>query len=156
MAPFADLAEMTRMWAVEKYAGHWDGYSGEASHGGVPLPNNYYLYSDKLGQFQMLPWGTDQTWDRNLAFEGKAGLLFDKCLADESCAAVYGKRCATVAAAAASTSPRRPRRSTPAPWQELEQAGRYPHPLPARRRDRGRRSPPPASAEAEGWLADHP
>ncbi|HEV7399350.1 MAG TPA: CotH kinase family protein [Solirubrobacterales bacterium] len=56
VAPVADLEEMTRMWAVEKYIGHWDGYSGEAA----PLkPNNYYLYSDAAGRFQMLPWGTD-------------------------------------------------------------------------------------------------
>jgi hypothetical protein len=26
----ADLPEMTRMWAVERYIGHWDGYSGYA------------------------------------------------------------------------------------------------------------------------------
>ena len=44
---------MTRMWAVERYLGHWDGYTTK---------NNYYLVSDPSGRFQMLPWGTDQTW----------------------------------------------------------------------------------------------
>ena len=29
VAPFADLAEMTRMWATEKYIGQWDGYAGQ-------------------------------------------------------------------------------------------------------------------------------
>jgi hypothetical protein len=43
VAPVADLAEMTRMWAVEKYIGHWDSYSGRED------PNNYYLYSDPDG-----------------------------------------------------------------------------------------------------------
>jgi spore coat protein CotH len=51
--PFADLVEMTRMWAVERYLGHWDGYTTK---------NNYYLVSDPNGRFQMLPWGADQTW----------------------------------------------------------------------------------------------
>jgi hypothetical protein len=86
VAAFADLKEMTRMWAVEKYIGHWDGYSGLE---GELLPNNYYLFSDLAGQFQMLPWGTDQTWSVHLGFSGDAGILFDKCLADQSCATMY-------------------------------------------------------------------
>lgn len=84
--PFADLAEMTRMWAVEKYIGHWDGYSGEERS---PLPNNYYLFSDLASRFQMLPWGADQTWGSRLEFDGKGGDLFNRCLEDESCAALY-------------------------------------------------------------------
>ena len=86
MQPAADLGEMTRMWAVEKYIGFWDGYAGRA---GELQPNNFYLYSDALGRFQMLPWGTDQTWDVRLAFDGEAGLLFDRCLADPECLALY-------------------------------------------------------------------
>ncbi|HEY0392294.1 MAG TPA: CotH kinase family protein [Solirubrobacterales bacterium] len=84
----ADLAEMTRMWAVEKYIGHWDGYSGEE---GLRKPNNYYLYSDPAGRFQMLPWGTDNTWEpyRRTEFDADAGLLFDDCLADPACASLY-------------------------------------------------------------------
>jgi hypothetical protein len=78
----ADLVEMTRMWAVERYIGHWDGYTTE---------NNYYLFSDSTGRFQMLPWGTDQTWDDHLSFDGGGGVLFGKCLADASCAALYRK-----------------------------------------------------------------
>jgi hypothetical protein len=85
----ADLAEMTRMWAVEKYIGHWDGYSGFESTLEYPEPNNYFLYSDALGRFQMLPWGTDQTWDERLDFDAPAGVLFDDCLADAGCAAMY-------------------------------------------------------------------
>lgn len=88
VASVADLAEMTRMWAVEKYIGHWDGYSGEE---GPLKPNNYYLYSDPTGRFQMLPWGTDNTWEpyRRTSFDGDGGLLFDDCLADPACATLY-------------------------------------------------------------------
>ncbi len=86
VAPFVDLSEMTRMWAVEKYIGHWDGYSGRVA---PKQPNNYYLYSDPLGAFQMLPWGTDLTWEQRLSFDGPGGLLFNKCLADPVCEALY-------------------------------------------------------------------
>ena len=83
----ADLRQLTRMWAVEKYIGHWDGYAGP-----VPAcnqPNNYYLHSDSAGIFTMLPWGTDQTWDRRLPFDGNAALMFNECLNDASCFALY-------------------------------------------------------------------
>lgn len=82
----ADLREMTRVWAVDKYAGFWDGYAGQE---GDSQPNNYYLYSDPLGVFQMFPWGTDETWERRLAFDGPAGVMFNRCLADPGCAAMY-------------------------------------------------------------------
>src|ERR1700761_5320188 len=56
VGPFADLSEMTKDWLIEKYVGNWDGYAGQ------PVdnlhPNNYYLYSDAAGVFQMMPWGT--------------------------------------------------------------------------------------------------
>jgi hypothetical protein len=35
------------------------------------------------------PLGTDQTWRERLSFDGDAGLLFDKCLGDATCAAMY-------------------------------------------------------------------
>ncbi|HKT83011.1 MAG TPA: CotH kinase family protein [Solirubrobacterales bacterium] len=99
VAPNADLAEMTKMWAVEKYIDHWDGYSGHAepSQAGE-RPNNYYLYSEATGRFQMLPWGTDQAWvptidvetpGREVTFDGPGGILFNKCLEDEECFNVY-------------------------------------------------------------------
>lgn len=83
MAAVADLGEMTRMWGAERYLGHWDGYSG-------PNVNNYYLFSDAAGSFQMLPWGTDQTlsawW---MPFDSPGGALFEQCLQDKDCAAAY-------------------------------------------------------------------
>jgi hypothetical protein len=88
LAAVADLDEMTRMWAVERYIGHWDGYAGVAQ-GGL-RPNNYYLHGDDAGVFSMMPWGTDQTWDMRLGFELDAGLLFYRCLSDASCMEMYG------------------------------------------------------------------
>ena len=47
----------------------------------------------------MLPWGTDQTWDEHLDFDGAGGVLFDECLADSGCCrALY--RCAADGSAA--------------------------------------------------------
>ncbi len=87
MAAVADLEEMTRMWAVERYAGHWDGYAGREDDF---RPNNYYLHSLSSGVFRMMPWGTDQTWVVPLAFDEPAGgLLFNNCIADTSCEALY-------------------------------------------------------------------
>jgi hypothetical protein len=87
VSPFADLEQMTAHWAVERYVTHWDGYAGEAD---VFRPNNYYLHSDAAGIFQMMPWGTDQTWEFNIDFDEPAGgVMFNKCLADASCKQLY-------------------------------------------------------------------
>jgi len=84
-----DLPQMTRMWAVERYIGHWDGYAGYAQRPEV-MPNNFYLHSDQAGRFRMLPWGTDQTWEDRLEFdEPSDSILFNRCLADLSCRALY-------------------------------------------------------------------
>jgi CotH kinase protein len=94
MTTVADLERMTAEWAVERYVGHWDGYAGAPE--GTPdpedpvRPNNYYLHSDEAGIFQLMPWGTDQTWEFNRGFEASAGgLMFNKCLADASCRDLY-------------------------------------------------------------------
>jgi hypothetical protein len=119
-----DLGEMTRMWAVEKYVGHWDGYSGEET----PLrPNNYYLYSDASGMFQMLPWGTDNTWEpfKKPDFTGDAGLLFDDCTADPTCAALYREALRELQATVASLDLDDFAVATAdllGPWEELEQS----------------------------------
>lgn len=87
VSPFADLEQMTAQWAVERYVSHWDGYVGG---GGAFLPHNYYLHSDAAGVFQMMPWGTDQTWEFAMPFDDPAGgVMFDKCLADGSCRRLY-------------------------------------------------------------------
>jgi hypothetical protein len=83
----ADLRQLTRMWAVEKYIGHWDGYAGPAP--ACNQPNNYFLHSDSAGIFTMLPWGTDTTWRQRIAFDGNAALMFNRCLNDASCFTLY-------------------------------------------------------------------
>ncbi len=89
VSPFADLAEMTSAWAVERYVAHWDGYAGTDA----PFrPNNYYLHSDEAGVFATMPWGTDQTWEpsREVEFDEPAGgLMFNECVADASCQQLY-------------------------------------------------------------------
>lgn len=122
IGPFADLGEMTTMWAVEKYVGQWDGYSGSD---GTYQPNNYYLYSDAAGRFQMIPWGTDETWlqTRPVAFDGRAGLLFDECLEDPTCEALYRESLGAAAAAIDGLDLRAQASELAAllgPWQRLE------------------------------------
>lgn len=121
VAPVVDLQEMTRMWGVEKYVGHWDGYAGWEK--GANQPNNYYLYSSQTGVFQMLPWGTDETWDLRLPFDGPAGLMFDECLADPACAALYRKELRALAPAIASLDLDSLAESTAdllRPWEQLD------------------------------------
>lgn len=125
VASTVDLEEMTRMWAAEKYIGQWDGYAGR--DGEEWLPNNYYLYGDPAGRFQMLPWGNDESWQTayRLPFDGRAGLLFNRCLDDAACAAIYRRSVAAVRDAIAGMSLDALAVDTAAmlaPWQQLEQA----------------------------------
>jgi len=171
LAATVDLPEMTRMWAVEKYIGHWDGYAGV----GIPWepefnehrPNNYYLYTDASGRFSMLPWGTDQAWEPTdngglpIEFDGQDGRLFDLCREDETCSGLYSAAVANAlkkiggvdfAAQAEATA------AMLAPWQALEVAPRKPFSSTqvaaavAETVDFIHDRP----AEAEAWLASHP
>ncbi len=132
VAATANLAEMTKMWAVEKYIDHWDGYSGHAEAG--LRPNNYYLFSESSGRFQMLPWGADQTWiptigvgtpGREVTFDGKGGVLFNKCLEDEECFRAYWNALHDLQATIAGLDPAMVAEDTAgllAPWQAEERA----------------------------------
>jgi hypothetical protein len=134
----ADLAEMTKMWSVEKYIDHWDGYSGHAEAG--LRPNNYYLYSEPSGRFQMLPWGTDQTWiptigvgapQREVTFDGEGGVLFNKCLEDPECFQVYWEALSAVTQTIANVDPGALAEETAEllePWQAEERAHGRPDP----------------------------
>jgi hypothetical protein len=123
MATVADLDEMTRMWAVERYIGQWDGYSSG-------MRNNYYLYSDPEGVFRMLPWGTDQTWGApQLGFGPPGPVLFEGCLADPECAAMYRAAMEGAEAAVTDIEPGAEAQGLAAllaPWQALEAAPRKP------------------------------
>lgn len=128
VAAVADLEEMVRMWAVERYIAHWDGYAGHAQP--FERPNNYYLFSDASGRFQMLPWGTDQTWDLNqeiphriVSFDSEGGLMFDECLADEDCFRLYWEALGDVTDAVEAMEAGAFLTATAAmlaPWQEQE------------------------------------
>ncbi|HEX5610709.1 MAG TPA: CotH kinase family protein [Solirubrobacterales bacterium] len=125
MAPSADLTEMTRVWAVERYVSHWDGYAGVQA----PFrPNNYYLHSLASGIFEMLPWGADQTWETKVEFDEPAGgLLFNNCLADESCEALYEQGLEEVQAAVPALELGRQVSCLTemlAPWQQVEPESR--------------------------------
>lgn len=117
MAAVADLGQMTTMWAAERYLAHWDGYTGTPT-------NNYYLYSEPSGRFQMLPWGTDQTVEHWwMPFAGSGGELFDQCQADPVCRQDY--RDAMVAVKASSEALDLPAQALAiaqllAPWQARE------------------------------------
>jgi hypothetical protein len=128
VAADADLAEMVKMWAVEKYVDHWDGYSGHAIPG--LRPNNYYLFSEPTGRFQMLPWGVDQTWVSNLGiagrevtFDGTGGVLFNKCLEDDQCFRAYWRAVRDVRVAIGNLNPAALAEGSAVllgPWQEEE------------------------------------
>jgi hypothetical protein len=133
VSPNANLAEMTKMWAVEKYIDHWDGYAGhtDSSQAGE-RPNNYYLFSEPTGRFQMLPWGTDQAWirtigagtpGREVTFDGPGGLLFNKCLKDDQCFRAYWRAVRDARVAIGNLGPAALAESSAAlltPWQKEE------------------------------------
>ena len=86
--------QMLRVWAIEHYVHHFDGYSMlSMSH----HPNNYYLHSDTNNKFSMIPSGTDGTWNKNFEMVngvnnfgvyGK-GLLFRQCVQVSKCKKRY-------------------------------------------------------------------
>jgi hypothetical protein len=79
----ADLQQMARLWAFEKYIGHWDGYAFDYED--ELHPNNYFLHSDPNGFFRMLPWGVDQALIFRVPFEESGGRMFSACISDPSC-----------------------------------------------------------------------
>jgi CotH kinase protein len=124
VAAVADLPEMTKDWLVEKYVGNWDGYAGDVDE---LHPNNYYLYSDASGRFQLMPWGTDQTWQlgEELGFgSAGGGVLFNDCLADTTgCGQTYlaaAHEALSVLTATTLDTTARCAAASLRPWQELE------------------------------------
>ena len=77
----ADLASMRKVWALEQFVGHWDGYA--------PTVNNYYLHSDSDGVFTMLTSGADQTWAAHLDYHQGQGELFRRCMRVAACRQPY-------------------------------------------------------------------
>ncbi len=77
-----DLEQVRRTLALGVASMHWDGYVNT---------NNYRLYQDPTtGRFDLLPWGADETWDRQpLHPWASRGVLLPRCLADPACAMGY-------------------------------------------------------------------
>lgn len=128
MVPVADIDQMTREWAVERYIAHWDGYSGKNN-------NNHYLYSDPNGIFQVLPWGTDQTfyryWHPFDVGEG-GGTLFEQCLLETACRAKYTEALISINEFAADLPARTEQLADLVePWQEFEIANSVREPFNA-------------------------
>ena len=110
LAKRIDRTSMVKMFAVDNFLGHWDGYSG-------PIINNYFLRSNSKSVFTFLPWGADQTFGENrqtpelldtytfamdkpdvgypwikLSHKTETidrGILFRKCLAYKPCFTLY-------------------------------------------------------------------
>ena len=110
LAKRIDRTSMVKMFAVDNFLGHWDGYSGS-------IINNYFLRSNSKSVFTFLPWGADQTFGENrqtpelldtytFAMDKpdvgypwiklthktetlERGLLFRKCLAYKPCQTLY-------------------------------------------------------------------
>lgn len=99
MKRYTDRSEMVRMWAVENFLSAWDSYSGA-------IINNYYLRSDSMGVFTMLPTGADETFEYNYKMDAASigypliydnfkvqtknrGTMFTKCLNYTPCRNEY-------------------------------------------------------------------
>lgn len=111
----------------------------------------------------MIPWGTDETFESNehIAFDGQAGVLFDKCIEDQACLATYWHSLTTALAAARQLD--LPARAATldallASWQVQEQSdGRHPY---SRAEAHGSAVETAEYTtlrvgEAEAWLAAH-
>ena len=96
MLQIADMDEILKVWALELYVQHWDGY--------VVNLNNYFINFDKSGKASMYSWGTDQTWGGYLDFFNYRGLMPSKCLGSPQCSEAYLQVLARIASIAKSTN----------------------------------------------------
>jgi hypothetical protein len=79
---WVDLDQVLLVLAAEAILWHWDGYT---------TANNYRVYRDPVtGQFDMIPWGTDQTLHDEWygPYDGQGELLIF-CLQNTACKARY-------------------------------------------------------------------
>ena len=78
----ADIGQMAREWATERYIGHWDGFADK-------INNNYYVQDGDDERFVMMPWGVDQTFSSHLSFDVGSAVFFNVCMTDPACFALY-------------------------------------------------------------------
>lgn len=103
---YFDRDALIRMWAVDNFIGAWDSYSGA-------IINNYYLRTDRMGVFTMMPIGADETFVYNFAMDARSigypliydnfqiqsknrGYLFSRCLTYKPCRDQYLDQLAVV------------------------------------------------------------
>jgi hypothetical protein len=79
-----DLDQFLLNMAIEVLTLHWDGYT---------TSNNYRLYQDPLdGRFDILPWGTDQTFvSYSYGPWGGWGRVFAFCVSNDACRRRYDR-----------------------------------------------------------------
>jgi hypothetical protein len=85
-----DMDQILDVMALEALLLHWDGYT---------TANNYRIYDDPItGRFQMIPWGTDQTFTTEYygPYAGY-GRLLTFCLENAGCSARYDAALLTMA-----------------------------------------------------------
>jgi hypothetical protein len=77
-----DMEQFLRVQAAEALLLHWDGYT---------TANNYRVYHDPItDKFEMIPWGTDQTWvDVWYGPYDGYGLIYTWCEDNPACFADY-------------------------------------------------------------------
>lgn len=85
-----DMEEFLTYMAVEAMLWHWDGYT---------TSNNYRIYHNpETGLFQMIPWGSDQTWANEWYGPYDAnGRLFRWCMTWPECKSRYQQKMIAVA-----------------------------------------------------------
>ncbi|MCA9560311.1 MAG: CotH kinase family protein, partial [Myxococcales bacterium] len=76
-----DWPQVVALMVTEIYIGHWDGYA--------PTQNNFFLHFDDDDVLRLLPWGTDQTFDRHLEIHAGRGRLLQICLAAADCRRLF-------------------------------------------------------------------
>ena len=92
-----NVKEVVTVMAIENFINHWDGYTSMREW----TPNNYYFHSNANGVFELLPWGTDQTFTGTTGdFLNARGILFNHCFDDEWCRSMYFEAIAKVSAKA--------------------------------------------------------
>ena len=83
-----DFDTFLSLWAVENIIGHWDGYT-------IQIVNNYRVYHDpSTGKWSIIPTGVDQTFGQNTAIDQIAGMLAQRCWAEQDCQDAYKARLA--------------------------------------------------------------
>ncbi|MBJ7337894.1 CotH kinase family protein [Mycolicibacterium sp.] len=84
-AEVLDLDQFIKVYAMEFYLKHWDGYSGNT--------NNTYVYNDVAAveapgvaniRFKMIPWGIDQTLQPDRLFTLARGGLIARLVRDDA------------------------------------------------------------------------